>query len=181
MYRPRLDLFVFAVPDDGDPMELLRIWGDFPRREPPMALRESFPLVANPPPDTLLMRATGLDLSVFGEPLGDGALQMIGYDAVSEYGHHETLARMLGEGRADTVDTLVGFARRHAVPCDAAAIEEALQTGRWPTRPDAMLQVAAFAHVLGRALQVAAAHEQSVVWAYRQTELSYDYPQPPAR
>jgi|GEM_PF-3443469 len=175
MSRPRLDLFVFAVPDD-DPMELLRIWRELPRREPPMALRESYPLVVNPPPDTLLMRATGLDLSVFGEPLDDGALQSISCGALRYYGHHETLARMLGDGAAEAAAKLVEFARTQGATCDADAVEAALREGRWPTHPDAMVQAAAFAHLLGRASRLAVERGESVVWAYRQAELSYDYP-----
>lgn len=175
MHQPRTDLYVFAVPD-SDPMELLRLWHGMPTREPAMALRETFPFVANPPPDTLLMRATGLDLSVFGEDLEDGSLQMIDHASLVQYGHHEILARLVGDDIATTAETLTSYAQSLGVTCDRAAVEDKLRHGVWPEQADAMLQVAAFAHHLSRAAQIAFGIGQSVVWAFRQTTLSYDYP-----
>ncbi|MEZ4220957.1 MAG: hypothetical protein R3B13_08510 [Polyangiaceae bacterium] len=175
MLRPRLDLYVFAVPGN-DPMALLRVWRNMPTVEPAMALRDTFPLVANPPPDTLLMRASGLDFSVFGEDLQDGSLQMIDYGSLVEYGHHEILASLTGEDIETTAKTLSTYAERNGATCSPAAVKEKLQRGAWPEQADAMLQAAAFAHHLCRAAHIAVEAEQSVIWAYRQATLSYTYP-----
>ena len=72
------------------------LWDDIEAGvEPEMALRRTFPLVACPPPCALFMRATGEDLSVFGEELEDGSLQMIDQESIAEYMHHENLARLV--------------------------------------------------------------------------------------
>lgn len=171
-----IDLYVFAVPGDSSD-GLMDVWWDMKAgSKPAFAMHKRFPLLANPPPDTLLMRATDNDFSVFGEDLELGALQMIDHGSLVKYAHHDTLENLVHRDARATAATLTGFAKNLGVDVDEARVLEALTKGTWPTTADAMLQAAAFAHHLGDAAKIAVESDNSVVWAYQNVELEYDYP-----
>jgi hypothetical protein len=166
----RVDLHVFAVPQN-DPDGLLSVWASSDRP----AARASFPLVADPPPDTLFMRATGLDLSVFGENVDEGELQMIDHESLKGWSL-EHLITAVERDAEQTAHTLYSYAVEREVACREAAMLDALRTGAWPTAPDAMHQAAAFARRLLGAGRDAVPAGQSVVWAYVGGRVSYEYP-----
>lgn len=167
-----LELFVFAVP--GDAPEGLRSIApnDRPRRS---VFTRTHPLVAQPPPDTLFMRATGLDLSVFGEPTAEGELQMIDGKSLAKHAFPE-LERHVNRFPDSTVRALAALAAQHGQRCDERALREALEAGAWPTTPDALVQAAAFAKVLHQAACAALPNGHAVVWLYRGGPLRYRYP-----
>lgn len=99
-------------------------------------MRRSFPLVANPPPGTMLMRATNEDFSVFGEEVHDGSLQTMVYRSIELYSHHATLRRMVGSERRQTVATLVELARSKGVSSRPDALLDALEKGTATATPE---------------------------------------------
>jgi len=135
------------------------------------------PLRWDPPPDTLFMRATGLDLGVFGEDLPDGHLQMI--DAAHT---HDDLRRALDEDAGTTVDALHAHSRLAQSPTPPEAIAAALASGAWPDDADAdrgaILQAAGFARQLLEAIAVALPDRLAVVWEFTGGRCRYAYPLP---
>lgn len=167
-----VELFVFEVPGNS-PDGLLAIpAGD---REKRSTFTHKATLFAMPPPDTLFMRATGLDLSVFGEKTREGELQMIDGASLSKRAGEE-LERFVNRHPDSTVQALAALAKKHAQPCDETALRTALESDAWPTGGDALLQAAAFARVLWKASTVALPKKHAIVWLYRGGPLSYRYP-----
>lgn len=130
-----------------------------------------YPLLWDPPPDTLFMRATKLDMGVFGEHVEGGELQMI------ESRHTSPgLEAALGRDAASTIAALV------AISADAVNADEvsAALAGRWPDestkRRGAVLQAAAFAHALLDAVRFSVPNAGAVVWEYTGRAPTYDYP-----
>ena len=126
----------------------------------------------DPPPDTLFMRATNLDLGVFGEDLPSGSLQMI------EPGHaRPSLEAALEADVASTIAALVKHSAEAVTPHEVAT---ALATGVWHrerTKPrGAILQAAGFARCLLEAFRAAEPEGRAVVWEYTGGTPSYKYP-----
>jgi hypothetical protein len=162
---------VLHVLPSRDPFDLVVTTAS--QRASESAYTREWPLRWDPPPDTLFMRATGRDLGVFGEPLPDGELQMIG---------GESTLPDLEEALADpaTVPALVALSRASSTPADPDTVARALQTGEWPDDPaparGAILQAAGFARQLLLAARVAAPLGRDVVWQYTGGPCRYDYP-----
>lgn len=113
-----VELFVFEVPGNS-PDGLLAI--PPAEREKRSTFTRKVTLFAAPPPDTLLMRATGVDLSVFGEATREGQLQMIDGASLSKHAA-EALERLVIRHPDSTVQAFVALAKKHAQPSDEAAL-----------------------------------------------------------
>ena len=150
-----------------DPMRMLTTTQK--SREALSTYTRRFALVADPPPDTLFMRATGIDLGVFGEDLPDGHLQMMDARHASA-----TLEEALTTEAVTTVDDLVAAAGN---PAWRPAIELALSSGSWSEDPDprraAILQASGFAHQL--LLATRTAPQGAIIWEYTGGLCSYEY------
>lgn len=169
-------LQVFPV-EGNDPLALIATSAD--QRAARSTYSRAFPLAFDPPPDTLFMRATGLDLSVFGEDLPNGHLQMI--DGASLAGWTLQMLTNAVERDADaTALVLATFSQKSNDPARASEVAEALRTGAFPIDATpgkgAILQAAAFAHQLLRAARHATPRGESVVWEYTGGHCSYHYP-----
>lgn len=167
-----VELFVFEVPGNS-PDGLLAIPAS--DREKRSTFTRKAPLFASPPPDTLFMRATGLDLSVFGESTREGELQMIDGASLAKNAA-EDLERFVNRHPDSSVRAFAALAKKHGQPCDETALRAAIESDVWPTAGDALLQAAAFARVLWKASTVALPKKHSIVWLYRGAPLSYRYP-----
>ena len=157
-------------PKYNDPMALIRT----SRRqwETGSTYSRSYPLNWDPPPDTLFMRATNVDLGVFGEELADGSLQMI------DANHTQPcLERALEADIDETVAALVAFAADSVPPVE---VSDALRTGTWTQfatkERGAILQAAGFARCLLMAIHAAAPAKRAVVWEYTGGRPTYKYP-----
>lgn len=132
----------------------------------------TYPLTWDPPPDTLFMRATDLDMGVFGEDLPSGSLQSVGTRH-----SRPSLERTLEAEVANTIDALVKYSAGSVTPDEVAA---ALRTGMWSQEPTkqrgAILQAAGFARCLLEAIRVADPDERAVVWEYTGGVPTYKYP-----
>jgi hypothetical protein len=166
---------VLEVANDNDPMALIRTTRE--ERAVESRWRRVLPLAWDPPPDTLFMRATGLDLGVFGEDLGDGHLQMI--DAAFS---HDSLRDALDGNALATVEALHAHSRRAPTATAPEAIAAALASGEWPGAADvdahqgAILQAAGFARQLLVACAIALPNRLAVVWEFIGGHCRYDYP-----
>lgn len=167
-----VELFVFEVPGNS-PDGLLAI--PPAEREKRSTFTRKATLFAAPPPDTLLMRATGVDLSVFGEATREGQLQMIDWASLSKHAA-EALERLVIRHPDSTVQAFVALAKKHAQPSDEAALRAALESDTWPTAGDGLLQAAAFARVLWKASTHALPNKSAIVWLSRGAPMSYRYP-----
>ncbi len=143
-----------------------------------LSLHKRFPLWANPPPDTLFMRATGIDLVVFGMDYEGTEVQILDHATIVDCELYQEITELVETKAKSTAATLATYARARQIPCDEAAVREALDHGTWPmTQADAMLQVAAFAYHLRKALWIAAAAGRNVVWVYSNAAwIDYTYP-----
>lgn len=167
-----LDLFVLAVPNHS-PDGLLAIPAK--DRAALSTFTRTIELRAQPPPDTLFMRATGIDLSVFGENTLEGELQMIDAESLKKHSEPQLRHAVVSEPSA-TVATLAAFGRGHRQQVDEAALALALASNAWPASADPLVQAAAFARVLFEASQLALPAERSLVWLVRGGPISYRYP-----
>lgn len=167
-----VELFVFEVPGNA-PEGLLAIpAGD---REKRSTFTRKATLFAAPPPDTMFMRATGLDLSVFGESTREGELQMIDGASLVKSAAEE-LERVVNRHPDSSVRALAALAKKHGQPCDETALRAAMESDTWPSAGDALLQAATFARMLWKASTVALPKKHSIVWLYRGAPMSYRYP-----
>lgn len=144
----------------ADPMALIATTAA--QRAAQSTYARTFELCWDPPPDTLFMRATDLDLGVFGEDLPAGHLQMIDANHT-----RPILEPALERDAPATVAALVAHAGGAAT---AEEVAHALATGEWwaalGDRRGPILQAAGFARQLLAAVRVAVPDNRAVVWEF---------------
>jgi hypothetical protein len=167
---------VFAVEGD-DPMALIATTAA--QRAERSIYSRTLPLLFDPPPDTMFMRGTGLDLAVFGEDLPDGHLQMIDGASLSGWVLEMLVTAVERDAKATTL-ALVALSCASKDPATSEEVATALGTGVFPGEvgqgKGAILQAAAFAHHLLAAGRHATPVGASVVWEFTGGRCSYDYP-----
>jgi periplasmic divalent cation tolerance protein len=141
-----------------DPMVLVGTTAE--QRESESTYSQRFELFSwEPLPDTVFMKATGLDLGVFCEDLPTGALEMV--DARHT---RPMLEPALAENLAATIAALAA-----EDPDAREAITRALGSGRWTDASGAVVQAAGFARRLLEAVRIAEPEGRAVVWEIAHT------------
>ncbi|MBO6934757.1 MAG: hypothetical protein JJ863_07275 [Deltaproteobacteria bacterium] len=154
----------------GDPMFLIETTQE--ERAKQSTYSRTYPLVWDPPPDTMFMRATKLDMGVFAEHMDGGEVHMIDARHTSP-----GLEAALGPQEDETIAALVALSNG-AVSADE--VQSALRTGEWPPQDTkargAILQAAAFARRLLEAIRFGIANECAIVWQCTGRAPTYVYP-----